>query len=356
MVPHLSEVRARCRKAVGSIHLVPVKRKRCVTTKADDSREEACPPWSSCGIRSAGRQPTSREAWESRATNCPEFQTSAPEREVERTERRLDFAPRRHSVPTAPCARSGKGAPGPEESRPKPKGSWTAAPELLRGDRSARLAAPAVRRENETGKDLFATASSRDRLRRLRAAAVVAGRVRPMRRQEEGGRPVLPPKEEPRWRKKRESTREEAHPPPLWATRNVSALTRGDEREADGASLRLSVRNRAGAPALSPTGSTWRPAATGKITGFGLHRVTETPSPSHHGRRRQTRGNPRTSRNATDACIWSATGSAPRNPAAAPVSHRLGGKEAAAAPSSRPNPRVRKDPGSGQDLERGPRA
>jgi hypothetical protein len=177
-----------------------------------------------------------------------------------------------------------------------------------------------------------------------------------MRRQEEGGRPVLPPKEEPRWRRKRESTREEAHPPPLWVTRNVSALTRGDEREADGASPRLSVRNRAGAPALSPTGSTWRPAATGKITGFGLHRVTETPSPSHHGRRRQTRGNPRTSLNATDACIWSATGSAPRNPAAAPVSHRFGGKEAAAAPSPRPNPRVRKDPGSGQDLERGPRA
>lgn len=39
MVRHLSEARARCRKAVGSIYQVPVKRKRCVSTRSGQPRK-----------------------------------------------------------------------------------------------------------------------------------------------------------------------------------------------------------------------------------------------------------------------------------------------------------------------------
>jgi hypothetical protein len=269
----------------------------------------------------------------------------------------LGFAPRRHLVSVAPCARSGTDAHGPEESRPKPQGRWTAAPESLRGDRPTRLAAPAVRRENETGKALFTTANSLDRPRGLRAAAVAVGRVRPMRRQEDGGRPVLPPKEEPLWRRKRESTREEAHPPfsqgheehlraqPAEVSGKPKAQARsspsGSER-----SLRRSLvpdprgglRLLARSPALDSTGST-RHRAPAIMDG--------------EGRREETRG-----LSGTQPMLASVAQRDRRqdHPAAASASQRFGAKEAAAAPSPRPKPKVRKDPRPGQDLARGPRA
>jgi len=121
-------------------------------------------------------------------------------------------APKASPLRCASCA-TRKGRIGSEEGRPKPQGRTTVAPAPLRGDRSSRLAAPAVRRETETGKGPFATASSADPLRRLQAAAMDVGRVCPMRRQEEGGHCVLPPQEEHSRCRKRERTGEEAHPP-----------------------------------------------------------------------------------------------------------------------------------------------
>jgi len=223
MDPRLSEEEANLRKELRSIRLVPVKWKRFMAIEAHGSRKGLREPWSSCSMRSAESNPPRKRHGCSKQPSARSSRLRQPKGGRD-PEHRLVSAPRRHPVPAAPRARTGGDATGSEESRPKPQGRWTAAPELFRGERPTHLAAPAVRRENETGKSLFTTASSLDRLRRLRAAAVVAGRVRPMRRQEEGGRPELPPKEEPPWRRKRESTREEAHPPPLWATRNISAL------------------------------------------------------------------------------------------------------------------------------------
>lgn len=128
MVPHLSEVRVRCRKAVGSIHLVPVKRKRCVTTKADDSREEVCPPWLSCGSWSAGRHPTSREAWEPQSGQLPEVPSIGTRKGGRAHGTSARFRPPKASGPNRALCAIRKGCTRPEESRPKPQGSWTAAP------------------------------------------------------------------------------------------------------------------------------------------------------------------------------------------------------------------------------------